>query len=109
MSNLMTHINFWVILGFIGQTMFGSRFFIQWIVSEKRGESTIPEIFWYLSMAGSAILFSYAIYRRDPVFIMGQCSGIFIYTRNIMLIYKKKRLLAAATGEGINLPKTAAE
>jgi lipid-A-disaccharide synthase-like uncharacterized protein len=109
MSNLMTHINFWVVLGFIGQTMFGSRFFIQWIVSEKRGESTIPEIFWYLSMAGSAILFSYAIYRRDPVFIMGQCSGIFIYTRNIMLIYKKKRLLAAATGEGMNLPKTAAE
>ncbi|MBM4065916.1 MAG: lipid A biosynthesis protein [Planctomycetes bacterium] len=105
----MTHINFWVVLGFIGQTMFGSRFFIQLIVSEKRGESTIPEIFWYLSMAGSAILFSYAIYRRDPVFIMGQCSGIFIYTRNIMLIYKKKRLLAVATGEGMNLPKTAAE
>ncbi|HHT9136948.1 MAG TPA: lipid-A-disaccharide synthase N-terminal domain-containing protein [Candidatus Wunengus sp. YC60] len=109
MSNLMTHINFWVVLGFIGQTMFGSRFFIQWIVSERRGESTVPEIFWYLSMAGSAILFTYAIYRRDPVFIMGQCSGIFIYARNIMLIYKKKRLLAAATGDGINLPKTAAD
>ncbi|MDO8140328.1 MAG: lipid-A-disaccharide synthase N-terminal domain-containing protein [Candidatus Brocadiales bacterium] len=109
MSNLMTHINFWVVLGFIGQTMFGSRFFIQWIVSERRGESTVPEICWYLSMAGSAILFTYAIYRRDPVFIMGQCSGIFIYARNIMLIYKKKRLLAAATGDGINLPKTAAD
>ena len=64
--------------------------FIQWIVSEKRGESTIPEIFWYLSMAGSAILFTYAIYRLDPVFIMGQCSGLFIYARNIMLIYKRK-------------------
>ena len=96
-------------LGFIGQFLFGSRFFIQWIVSEKRGESAIPEIFWYLSMAGSAILFTYAIYRRDPVFIMGQCSGLFIYARNIMLIYKKKKLLATATGEGINLPKTAAE
>jgi lipid-A-disaccharide synthase-like uncharacterized protein len=109
MSNFITHINFWVVLGFIGQFLFGSRFFIQWIVSEKRGESTIPEIFWYLSMAGSAILFTYAIYRLDPVFIMGQCSGLFIYARNIMLIYKKKRLLATAAGEGINLPKTAAE
>ncbi len=102
MSDLITHINFWVVFGFIGQLLFGSRFFIQWIVSEKRGESIIPEVFWYLSMAGSVILFTYAIYRRDPVFIMGQCSGVFIYTRNIMLIYKKKSLLATITGKGIN-------
>jgi lipid-A-disaccharide synthase-like uncharacterized protein len=90
------HINFWVILGVIGQFLFGSRFFVQWIASEKRGESIIPEVFWYLSMAGSAILLTYAIYRRDPVFIMGQCSGLFIYTRNIMLVYKKKRILTAS-------------
>lgn len=109
MNNLITHINFWVVLGFIGQILFGSRFFIQWIISEKRGESIIPEIFWYLSMAGSVILFTYAVYRRDPIFIMGQCSGIFIYTRNIMLIYKKKRLLTTATGEGIIPLKTAVE
>ena len=102
MENLITHINFLVVFGFIGQLLFGSRFFIQWIASEKRGESIIPEVFWYLSMAGSIILFTYAIYRRDPVFIMGQCSGVFIYTRNIMLIYKKKRPLATITGKGIN-------
>ncbi len=109
MGNLITHINFWVVFGLIGQLLFGSRFFIQWVVSEKRGESIIPEVFWYLSMAGSVILFAYAIYRRDPVFIIGQCSGIFIYTRNIMLIYKKKRLLITATGKGINSLKTAVE
>ena len=101
MSNFITHINAWVILGFIGQSMFGSRFFVQWIISEKRGESVIPEIFWYLSMGGSAILLTYAIYRRDPVFIMGQCSGLFVYIRNVMLIYKKKRVLATAAGESI--------
>ena len=67
----MTQINFWVVIGFVGQFLFGSRFFVQWIVSEKRGESVIPEIFWYLSMAGSTILMVYAIYRRDPVFIVG--------------------------------------
>lgn len=109
MTDFITHINFWVILGFIGQSMFGSRFFVQWIVSEKRGESTIPEVFWYLSMAGSAILMTYAIYRRDPVFIMGQCSGIFIYSRNVMLIYKKKRALARASGKGFELQKTTPE
>ncbi|MEK6559477.1 MAG: lipid-A-disaccharide synthase N-terminal domain-containing protein [Planctomycetota bacterium] len=100
MASFIAHINFWVVIGFIGQFLFGSRFFVQWIASEKRGESIIPEIFWYLSMAGSAILLTYAIYRRDPVFIMGQVSGLFIYARNIMLIYKKKRLMATATGEG---------
>src|SRR5574337_1641374 len=99
MTNFVAHINAWIILGFIGQFLFGSRFFVQWIVSERRGESIIPEVFWYLSMAGSAILLTYAIYRRDPVFIMGQFSGLFIYVRNIMLIYKKKRELATAAGE----------
>ncbi|OOP57333.1 MAG: lipid A biosynthesis protein [Candidatus Brocadia carolinensis] len=109
METLIRHINFWVTFGFVGQLLFGSRFFIQWIVSEKRGESIIPELFWYFSMAGSVLLFSYAIHKRDPVFIMGQCSGIFIYTRNIMLIFKKKRLLTTATGCEINPLKTAVE
>ncbi|MFO0793003.1 MAG: lipid-A-disaccharide synthase N-terminal domain-containing protein [Candidatus Brocadiaceae bacterium] len=100
------HFNPWVILGFIGQTMFGSRFLVQWIASEKRGESFIPEIFWYLSMGGSIILLSYAIYRCDPVFIMGQCTGLFVYIRNVMLIYKKKRVLARAEGGNLELPNT---
>ncbi|OQY97743.1 MAG: lipid A biosynthesis protein [Candidatus Brocadia sp. UTAMX2] len=106
MANLAMHINAWVILGFLGQFLFGSRFFVQWIVSERRGESIIPEVFWYLSMAGSAILLTYAIYRRDPVFIMGQCSGLFIYVRNVMLIYKKKKIVSASAGEGFGLPET---
>lgn len=109
MTNFVAYINAWIILGFIGQFLFGSRFFVQWIVSERHGESIIPEVFWYLSMAGSAILLTYAIYRRDPVFIMGQCSGLFIYVRNIMLIYKKKRVLATAAGESFGLQKTATE
>ncbi len=101
MTGFTTHMNVWVVLGFIGQFLFGSRFFVQWIVSEKRGESIIPEIFWYLSMGGSAILLTYAIYRRDPVFIMGQGTGLFIYIRNIMLIYKKRRVLSNAAGKQI--------
>ena len=76
MSNFITHINFWVVLGFVGQFLFGSRFLYNGLSRKRRCESVIPEVFWYLSMAGSAILFTYAIYRRDPVFIMGQCSGL---------------------------------
>lgn len=109
MTNIMTQVNFWVVIGFVGQFLFGSRFFVQWIVSEKRGESVIPEIFWYLSMAGSIILMVYAIYRRDPVFIVGQCSGLFIYARNIMLIYRKKKLLATAPNEGFRVSHTTSD
>jgi lipid-A-disaccharide synthase-like uncharacterized protein len=80
----------WLFLGFSGQAAFASRFLVQWIVSEKRGESVIPIAFWYLSLLGSAILLAYAIFRRDPVFILGQSFGSVVYVRNLMLIYKKR-------------------
>lgn len=83
---------FWIILGFLGQFLFFMRFFVQWIVSEKKGESTIPIAFWYFSLLGGGILFVYAIWRKDPVFIVGQGGGLIIYIRNLMLIYKKKAL-----------------
>ena len=84
----------WVIIGFIGQALFGARFIIQWIVSEKRGESTIPLAFWYCSIGGSIVLLTYAIHREDPVFIVGQSLGSIIYIRNLILIDKKKKALA---------------
>ena len=79
-----------LIIGFLGQGIFASRFVIQWIHSEKKGESSIPVIFWYLSIFGGLGLLTYAIFRKDPVIITGQLFGIFIYTRNLFLIYKKK-------------------
>ena len=83
----------WLIIGFIGQVAFGARFVIQWIVSEKKGESTIPLVFWYCSILGSIILLSYAIYREDPVFILGQSLGSIIYIRNLILIDRKRKFL----------------
>ena len=79
-----------LIIGFLGQGLFASRFVVQWIYSEKKGESTIPIIFWYLSIFGGIGLLSYAIFRKDPVIITGQLFGILIYLRNLILIYKKK-------------------
>lgn len=81
---------FWLVVGFVGQVMFGMRFFVQWIASEKAQKSVIPIAFWYLSICGSLILLVYAIHRRDPVFILGQSTGSFIYLRNLYLIKKEK-------------------
>ena len=79
-----------LLIGFIGQGLFASRFIFQWIYSEKKGESYIPIIFWYLSIFGGLGLLTYAIFRKDPVIIIGQLFGIFIYCRNLYLIYRKK-------------------
>jgi len=83
-------VTMWLILGMGGQLAFASRFLVQWIVSERRGESVIPIAFWYLSLGGSAILLAYAIHRRDPVFIVGQSFGSVVYIRNLMLIHRKR-------------------
>ena len=80
----------WMIIGFVGQTIFASRFLIQWIVSERASKSIIPNIFWWISILGSFVLLSYAIHREDPVFIVGQSVGFLIYSRNLYLIKKEK-------------------
>jgi len=67
------------------------RFIIQWIKSEKEKKSVIPIAFWYFSLLGGTTLLSYAIYRQDPVFILGQSLGVFIYSRNLYLIYNEKK------------------
>ena len=83
-------IDGWVVLGFLGQIFFTMRFLVQWIASEKAGKSVVPLSFWFFSIGGGLLLFIYALYRRDPVFILGQGLGLFIYVRNLMLIKKSK-------------------
>ena len=78
-----------LIIGFTGQALFASRFIFQWLYSERLGRSAIPIIFWYLSILGGIGLLIYAIFRKDPVIILGQSFGIFIYLRNLILIYRR--------------------
>jgi lipid-A-disaccharide synthase-like uncharacterized protein len=87
-----TWMNGWVLFGFFGQLVFAMRFIVQWVISEKRKESVVPLSFWYLSLCGGIILLIYAVYKQDPVFVLGQASGLIVYTRNLMLITKKKRV-----------------
>ncbi len=83
----------WTILGLLGQFLFSVRFLIQWIVSEKKQESTIPVAFWYFSILGSIVLLAYSIHIKNLVFILGQSVGSIIYARNLILIRRKRRVL----------------
>lgn len=83
----------WMIIGFIGQGLFSARFIVQWLKSEREKKSVFPIAFWYFSIAGGVTLLAYAIHRRDPVFIVGQLTGLFIYLRNLyFVIYERKQL-----------------
>jgi len=75
-----------VLLGLVGQGLFSARLLVQWIASERRHASVVPPMFWYLSIAGGVTLFSYAAYRRDPVFMLGQGFGLVVYLRNLWLL-----------------------
>jgi lipid-A-disaccharide synthase-like uncharacterized protein len=76
---------FWLVIGFVGQALFSARFLVQWIASERARRSIVPFGFWLLSVGGGSTLLAYAIYRKDPVFIVGQAMGLLIYFRNIRL------------------------
>jgi lipid-A-disaccharide synthase-like uncharacterized protein len=87
----------WLAVGFAAQLMFSMRFIVQWIASERARRSIVPETFWYFSLVGGAMLFAYAIYRLDPVFMLGQGMGLVIYGRNIYFIRSHHKSAAAAT------------
>ena len=82
----------WLGIGFLAQLMFSMRFIVQWLASERARRSIVPETFWYFSFVGGAMLLAYAIYRVDPVFILGQAMGLVIYARNIYFIWNHRRL-----------------
>ncbi len=82
----MTVMSLWLGIGFLGQSLFFMRFFVQWIVSERSRKSVVPKAFWYFSLLGGMTLLAYAIHQRDVVFMVGQASGLLIYVRNLMLV-----------------------
>ncbi len=86
----------WLAVGLLGQALFSARFLVQWLASEHKRQSIIPVAFWWLSLCGGATLLAYALWRRDPVFILGQGMGLFVYTRNLILIRRHVRSLAEA-------------
>jgi lipid-A-disaccharide synthase-like uncharacterized protein len=81
----------WQLVGFVGQGVFTARFLVQWAASEKKGNSVVPIAFWWLSLVGGFSLLVYAVYRQDPVFIVGQGMGMVVYVRNLMLVASHRK------------------
>jgi lipid-A-disaccharide synthase-like uncharacterized protein len=84
-------LDWWAYVGIIAQALFTGRFLVQWIASERAGRSVVPFSFWILSISGGLLLLVYALYRRDPVFILGQGLGVVIYMRNLVLVLRERR------------------
>jgi lipid-A-disaccharide synthase-like uncharacterized protein len=91
----MTAEQMWISIGLLGQALFSARFLVQWIATERKRKSVIPREFWYFSMAGGLTLLAYALYRQDPVFILGQGAGLFVYLRNLYFIHRRPRRVEA--------------
>jgi lipid-A-disaccharide synthase-like uncharacterized protein len=85
-----------ILIGYIAQAMFSMRFVVQWIASERAGKSVVPIAFWVFSIGGGLMLLGYALYRRDPVFIIGQAFGVFVYLRNLQFVMRGRGAAAAA-------------
>ncbi len=82
--------DFWLLFGIVAQLLFTARFLVQWLASEKQGQSVMPLAFWYFSMAGGMMTLVYGIVRREPIIIMGQVLAVFIYLRNLILIFRNR-------------------
>jgi lipid-A-disaccharide synthase-like uncharacterized protein len=80
--------DFWLAFGIVAQLLFTARFIVQWFASERAGKSVIPLAFWFFSMAGGSMTLIYGLVKREPVIIMGQALAMFIYIRNLMLIFR---------------------
>jgi lipid-A-disaccharide synthase-like uncharacterized protein len=89
-------LNWWVLLGYAGQTLFAMRFVVQWLASERVGRSVVPVAFWFFSIGGGLLLLFYALYIRDPVFIIGQGLGLFVYLRNLHFVFRERRAVAVS-------------
>ena len=87
----VTRFDFWLAFGIAAQLLFGARFVVQWIASERAGRSVMPLMFWFFSMGGGVLTLIYGIARRDGVIIIGQALSVFIYLRNLSLIFRERR------------------
>ena len=97
----------WLVLfGLLGQGVFFGRWIVQWIASERRGESHMPELFWWCSLVGAMMLFTYFLIDRDLVGMIGQSVGWLVYSRNLYLIKAKHRQLSEPPSPSAGTGKT---
>ncbi len=91
----------WALVGLGAQSLFASRFIIQWYKSELEGRSVIPVSFWYVSLCGGLVMTAYAVHLGSAALILGQTTGLVVYGRNLRLIWRERAMLrATAASEG---------
>ena len=90
------NLDWGILVGYIAQMLFAMRFVVQWIASERASRSVVPMAFWIFSIGGGVMLLGYALYRKDPVFIIGQAFGVFVYLRNLQFILRSGGTAAPA-------------
>jgi lipid-A-disaccharide synthase-like uncharacterized protein len=89
----IVRLDWWAWVGILAQLLFTARFLVQWIASERAGRSVMPVAFWWFSIGGGIMLLVYALFRRDPVFILGQALGLGIYARNLWFVLRERASL----------------
>ena len=96
--NVTSPVGFlWVGLGLLGQVLFTGRMIVQWLISEKKQRSVVPPAFWWMSLIGATMLLIYFLWRKEPVGVLGQATGWFIYVRNLWMIYYPAETSAGKT------------
>jgi len=104
MNDWSDSLDQWLVIGLIGQGIFSARFLTQWLASERAGKSVVPVAFWWMSLAGSVLLFAYGLKRHEPILVIGQCTGLWIYGRNLYLIRKARPKISNAHVEPRSRP-----
>ncbi len=84
----------WHVMGFVGLVLFNSRFWVQWLMSERLGMSTLNALFWWLSLTGALLSAVYFFHIGDRVNLLGFLVGMVPYLRNLMLLSKKREQAA---------------
>ena len=98
----------WKVVGWVGNVVFTSRFFVQWYATEKRKQAVMPVIFWWLSLAGSFLILAYALfYKKDSVFIFAYAFAWIPYIRNLVIHHRNERARRRCPDCGAVSPGTA--
>ncbi len=97
--------NAWKVIGWLGNALFFTRFFVQWYATEKLKRVVVPTAFWWLSLAGSLVLLCYALfYKRDSVFIFAYAFTWIPYIRNLLIHYRHAAAHLECPACGVSCP-----
>jgi len=98
---------FWKLVGWLGNAVFFSRFFVQWWATEKHKRVVVPDAFWWLSLAGSFLLLTYSLHQKDSVFIFAYVLNWIPYIRSLVISHRVARNLVRCSACSAQCPPKA--